>query len=54
LPSATIDVVTSMITGSLPATGTPMVIGLVYSRRSPPPKGATRSPFDVFRKCSDT
>src|SRR6202158_4060401 len=53
-PSATIDVVTSSITGSPPATGTPTVIGLVESRRSLPPKGATRCAPEVFRKCSDT
>src|SRR6202030_4342186 len=53
-PSATIDVVTSSITGSPPSTGTPTVIGLGESRRSLPPKGATRGAPDVFRKCTDT
>src|SRR5690242_4966630 len=54
LPSATVDVVTSRITGSAPWTGTPIVIGLVDSRRSVPPNGATRCAPDVLRKCSDT
>src|SRR5450755_4468882 len=53
-PSATIDVVTSSITGSPPATGTPTVIGLVDRRLSLPPNGATRCAPDVFRKCSET
>ena len=54
LPSATIDVVTSRTTGSRPATGTPIEIGFVDSRRSLPPYGATRCAPDVLRKCSDT
>ena len=54
LPSATVDVVTSRTTGSAPATGTPIEIGFVDSRRSLPPKGATRWAPEVLRKCNDT
>src|SRR4029079_14307571 len=54
LPSATVDVVTSRMTGSPPATGTPMVIGFVERRRSLPPNGATRWAPEVLRKCSET
>jgi hypothetical protein len=54
LPSATVDVVMSRIAGGPPATGTPIAIGFVDSRRSLPPNGATRCAPDVLRKCSDT
>ena len=44
----------SRIAGRPPASGTPIAIGLVESRRSLPPNGATRCAPDVLRKCSDT
>ena len=55
LPSATVDVVMSRIDRiGRRRRGTPIASGLVDSRRSLPPNGATRCAPDVLRKCSDT
>ena len=54
LPSATIEVAKSRISGERPGRGTPTQYGAVENRRSMPPKGATSTLPAALTKCTDT